>query len=193
MTSPKTSNLKKSLIAAVTTVTLGGLALGLVPEARGESSTNHNADVTENQDQLIAAASTQLMGTTKGSGTPDGYSEQEWTSAKANVTVTEVNADSYTVQVEASGLVPNGLYTLWYIKERLVGMGMGPAGGTPENEFRADSDGNATTTVTVPKDNDYDMMGVAYHADDQTHGDKPGKMGETAFRHLMGEFVKPSN
>ncbi|MFP4133533.1 MAG: hypothetical protein ACLFQP_03940, partial [Halothece sp.] len=136
MTSPKTFNLKKSLMAAVTTVTLGGLALGLVPEARGDSSTNHHPEVTQNQDPLIAAASTQLMGTNKDSGTPDGYSQQEWTSANANVTVTDVNADSYTVQVEASGLVPDGLYTLWYMEERLVGMGMGPAGGTPENEFR---------------------------------------------------------
>jgi hypothetical protein len=37
------------------------------------------------------------------------------------------------------------------------------------------------------------MMSLAYHADNQTHGDQPGKMGETAFRHLMGTFVKPSH
>lgn len=192
MTSLKTSNLKKSLIAAVTTVTLGGLTLGLVPEAWGESSTNRNSELTQSQDQLIAAASTQLKPITK-DGTPEGYSEQEWTSAKADVTVTDINADSYTVEVEGSGFVPNGLYTIWYVNEKLVGMEMGPAGGTPENEFRADSEGNVTATITVPKDNGYQMMGLAYHADDQTHGEKPGKFGTQTFTHFMGEFVKPSN
>lgn len=190
MTSPKTYNLKKSLIAAVTTVTLGGLAFGLVPEARGESPNNPNS--AQNEDMLLAAASGQLNATA-GSGTPEGFTEQQWMNANANVTVTDVSADSYTIQIEASGLVPNGLYTAWWIKDQLIGKAMGPAGGTPENEIRADSEGKATATVTVPKGNDYDMMGLAYHADDQTHGDKPGKMGETAFRHLMGKFVKPSN
>jgi len=126
-------------------------------------------------------------------GTPEGFSEREWKSATANVTITDANADTYTVQIEASGLVPNGLYTVWWVKDQLVGKAMGPAGGVENNAFRADSEGNATKTVTVPANNDYDMMGLAYHADDQTHGDKPGKMGENAFRHLMGKFVKPSN
>lgn len=192
MTTPKTSNLKKSLIATISTVTLGGLALGLVPEARSESFSNRNAEITQNQDQLIAAASKSLKPTTN-DGTPDGYSEQEWTRAKANATVTDVNADSYTVEVEASNLVPNGLYTIWYVNEKLVGMDMGPAGGTPENEFRADSEGNATATITVSKDNGYQMMGLAYHADNQTHGEMPGEFGTQTFTHFMGEFVKPSN
>ena len=190
MTTPKTFTLKKSLIGLVTVATLGGLALGLVPEARSESATNSNSTQTENM--LLAAASGQLNATA-GSGTPEDFTEQQWMNANANVTVMDVSADSYTVKIEASGLVPNGLYTAWWVKDQLIGKAMGPAGGTPENEIRADREGNATATVTVPKGNDYDMMGLAYHADNQTHGDKPGKMGETTFRHLMGKFVKPSN
>ncbi|QDZ39842.1 hypothetical protein FRE64_07735 [Euhalothece natronophila Z-M001] len=69
MTSPKTSNLKKSIIAAVTTATLSGLALGLVPEARSQSSSP-----LESEESLLAlGSSVQLMPTTD-DGTPDGYS-----------------------------------------------------------------------------------------------------------------------
>lgn len=188
MTSPKTSNLKKSIIAAVTTVTLSGLALGLVPEARSQSSSP-----LESEESLLAlGSSVQLMPTTD-DGTPDGYSEQEWTSGTTEAKVVDVSPDAYTVELEASGLVPDGLYTFWYVNEQLVGMDMGPAGGVPENEFRADSEGNATATITVPADNGYDMMGVAYHADDETHGEMPGEFGTQTFTHFMGEFVQPSN
>jgi hypothetical protein len=185
-------NLKKSLLALMATASLGGLTLGFAQEARSAFSAQKNPDLAQTENTLIAAASTQLSATA-GSGTPEGFTEQEWKTANANVAVTEVSGDTYTVKVEASGLVPNGLYTLWWIKDQLIGKAMGPAGGVENNAFRADSEGNATVTVQVPANNDYDMMGVAYHADDQTHGDKPGKMGETAFRHLMGKFVKPSN
>ncbi|NBD33898.1 MAG: hypothetical protein GVY17_13275 [Cyanobacteria bacterium] len=49
--------------------------------------------------------------------------------------------------------------------------------------------GNATTTITVPANNSYDMIGLAYHADNQTHGNKPGKMGKVTFNHFMGPFI----
>jgi len=185
-------NLKKSLIAIIATASIGGVSLGFATEARSAFSPNENTNATQNQNTLIAAASTGLNATA-GSGTPEGFTEQQWMNANANVTVTDVSADSYTVKIEASDLVPNGLYTVWWIEDQLIGKAMGPAGGIPNNELRADSEGNATTTITVPAGNNYDMMGIAYHADNQTHGDKPGKMGETTFRHLMGQFVKPNN
>jgi hypothetical protein len=182
-------NLKNSLLALMATASLGGLTLGF---AQSAFSSNNHSELAQTENTLIAAASTQLSATA-GSGTPEGFTEQEWKNAQAKVTVTDVSGDTYTVKVEASGLVPNGLYTVWWIKDQLIGKAMGPAGGVPNNELRADEQGNATTTIAIPANNDYDMMGLAYHADNQTHGDKPGKMGETAFRHLMGKFVKPSN
>jgi hypothetical protein len=69
---------------------------------------------------------------------------------------------------------------------------MGPGGGVPDNEFRADSDGNAETTFRVPAANDYQRMVIAYHADDQTHGDEPGEMGEITFEHLSGAWPGPA-
>jgi len=192
MTNQPNFNLKRSFIALMVTASTGGLTFGLIQEARSAVSNQEKAEVVQTQDQLIAAASVQLDATA-GSGTPEGFTEEEWMSASADVTVIDVSADSYTIKLEASGLVPNGLYTVWWIEDQLIGKAMGPVGGVPNNELRADGEGNATTTITIPANNDYDMMGLAYHADNQTHGDKPGKMGETSFRHLMGKFVKPSN
>jgi len=187
MTNQSKFNFKKSLIALMVTTSVGGLTLGLTPQAQSSFSGNKPYQVAQSSQSSISLKATASK------GTPDGYTEQEWKQAKAKVTITDVSSDTYTIQVEASGLVPDGLYTLWWVKDQIIGKDMGPAGGTPDNEFRADSNGNATTTITVPADHDYGMMGVAYHADDQTHGQKPGKMGETAFRHLMGKFIKPSN
>ncbi|PSO47445.1 MAG: hypothetical protein BRC33_12680 [Cyanobacteria bacterium SW_9_44_58] len=185
-------NLKNSLLALMATASVGGLTLGVAQQAQSAFSSNNHSEGVQTETTLVAAALTQLSATAK-SGTPQSFTEQQWKNAKANVAITDVNNDTYTVQVEASGLVPNELYTVWWIKDQLIGKAMGPAGGVENNAFRADSEGNATITVQVPANNDYDMMGVAYHADDQTHGDKPGKIGETAFRHLMGKFVKPNN
>lgn len=184
--------MKKSLLALMATASLGGFTLGFVPQAQSAFSNNNDSELAQTGNTLIAAASTQLQAMLP-DGTPQGFTEQQWKNAQANVTVTDVSNEAYTVTVEASGLVPNGLYTLWYINDQLIGKEMGPAGGVPDNEFRADDEGNATTSITVPANSDYDMMGIAYHADNQTHGDKPGKMGEVTFTHLMGQFVQPSN
>jgi DUF971 family protein len=189
MANQPTFNLKNSLIALIATASLGGLTLGFAQEARS----NGNQNLAQTQDTLIAAAASTQLNPTAGSGTPQGFTQQEWMNAAANVTVTDVSADTYTVKIEANDLVPNGLYTVWWIEDQLIGKAMGPAGGVPDNEVRADNNGNVSTTITVPANNEYDMMGMAYHADNQTHGQKPGKMGETTFRHLMGKFVKPNN
>jgi hypothetical protein len=181
--------MKRLIFASLSILALSTTILPAVrAENRDRSSTNKQNTtsqifIAQNQkgSMLMAAAN---------DGTPQGITKEEWMTAQGKVSVSEVNPDSYTVTLEASNLVPNGLYTLWWVNQKLVGMEMGPAGGLPDNEFRADSKGNATTTITVPADNDYQMLVVAYHADDQTHGEMPGKMGEITFGHLMGDFPK---
>lgn len=64
-------------------------------------------------------------------------------------------------------------------------------GGAPANEFRADDQGNAMTTLRVPSENTYDMMMIAYHADDQTRGEMPGEMGTQTFEQLMSPWPGP--
>lgn len=125
-------------------------------------------------------------------GTPQGLTKEQWLDAKGEVSASPVKANNYTVTLKASNLVPNGLYTLWWVNKKIVGMDMGPAGGLPSNEFRADSKGNATANITVPANNNYQMLVAAYHADNQTHGQMPGEMGKVTFGHLMGKFPKPN-
>ena len=140
-------------------------------------------------------ASAELSATTD-SGTPEAYTEARWQEASGTASVTSQSEGEYTVRVEASGLVPDGLYTTWYVIPGLAGTAagqeVGPAGGVP-NEFRADDQGNATFEFAVPAGNDYRDLVVAYHADDMTHGEMPGAMGEVTFAHLMTAFPAPSN
>jgi hypothetical protein len=123
-------------------------------------------------------------------GVPADYTADQWLAAEGRVTAT-ADGDQHEIRFEGSNLAPDGLYTFWAVRERLVGMDVSPAGGVPDNEFRADSDGNAEASFRIPADSDYHMIVLAYHADDQTHGDEPGEMGEVSFEHLIGAWPGP--
>jgi hypothetical protein len=186
MSNEKTFILRKPLTALMTTVSLGALSLSLAGEVRGTLTPTAEDGISEglaaeNQQYsgtLIVAVS-EMLAATASSGVPQGFTEEEWLAANAEVSVSNVEADSYTITLEASNLVPNGLYTVWWIKDQVVGVDMGPAGGTPNNQFRADSEGNVTTTITVPAGNDYQKLGFAYHADDQTTVITPSKWAKS--------------
>ena len=140
--------------------------------------------------------STAELSATTNNGVPEAFTEDRWQEASGTATITSQSAEQYTLRLEASGLVPEGLYTTWYVNPGIagspVGREVGPAGDLP-NDFRADAEGNATFELTVPADNDYQNLVVAYHADDMTHGDSPGETGEVTFGHLMTSFPAPSN
>jgi hypothetical protein len=127
-----------------------------------------------------------------GSGVPAGFTSQQWLSAEGEARVVTQEDGHDVIEFEASGLVPEGLYTFWWVSRGILGTSMGPGGGTPDNEFTADGDGNATATIRVSSDNDYQTMIVAYHADGQTHADSPGQMGTESFQHLMGPWPGPA-
>lgn len=164
------------LFSIKATMPLAALAIG--------AAVSFSADPAMAQD-----FSSDLMAADK-SGVPEGWTSEDWMKASATATAT-ANGDEHMVDVEATGLVPEGLYTFWWVNPGMVGMSMGPGGGAPGNDFRADADGNAEVSINVPADNDYAMMVVAYHADDETHGDEPGAMGEVTFEHLMGAWPGP--
>ncbi|MGV2828956.1 hypothetical protein [Myxosarcina sp. GI1(2024)] len=165
------------------------------PVVKAEANSSSDKENQNHVRQVLIAqereTSQELMAIAD-NGTPEDLAREEWLAANGEVSVSEINADSYTVTVEASNLIPNGLYTLWWVNKQIVGMDMGPAGGLPNNQFRADSEGNATTTISVPANNDYQTLVAAYHADDQTHGEIPGEMGEVTFGHLRGDFPQPN-
>lgn len=132
-----------------------------------------------------------LMAAT-GSGVPADFTSEQWMAARGEAQVVAQEDGQDVIEFEASGLVPEGLYTIWWVTKRTFGMDIGPGGGVPENEFTADAEGNATATIRVPSDNDYQMVVVAYHADDQTHGESPGEMGTESFEHLRGSWPGPA-
>jgi len=125
------------------------------------------------------------------SGTPDGQERASWMEATGTASATS-SGDQHEVTLDATGLVPGGLYTIWWVNAGALGMDMGPAGGTPANQFRAADDGSAEATISVPADNDYQMLVVAFHSDDRTHGETPGEMGKVTFEHLMGPWPGPA-
>jgi hypothetical protein len=45
--------------------------------------------------------------------------------------------------------------------------------------------------MSVAADNDYQMLVVAYHADNQTHGEIPREIDKVSFGHLKGNFLHP--
>ena len=114
-------------------------------------------------------------------GVPAWVTQEYWNAARAQVAF-----DGTTLTLEATGLVPYGLYTFWGVNQQLLGMSENPLGGSPENEFRADGQGNAS--VEVSSGTRYDMLALAYHADNQTYGEEPGAMGDVTFIHFMGPF-----
>lgn len=195
--------MKRLIIASLSTLVLSTVVLPAVRANQIDSGNKVTKSGTDNQglatskgiSQILIAQNQKTSGmlmANANDGTPKGFTKEKWLTAKGEVSVSPVDANNYTVTLKASNLVPNGLYTFWWVNKKLVGMDMGPAGGTPGNEFRADSKGNATTTITVPANNDYQMLVAAYHADNKTHGEMPGEMGKVTFGHLMGDFPKPN-
>jgi hypothetical protein len=146
---------------------------------------------------LGAAAATAAefetrLAPTDASGVPAPHSAEAWLGAEG-IARTVTDGEEHAVTLEAMGLVPEGLYTFWWVTPGLLRTAMGPGGGVPGNDFRADADGEAEVTIRVPADNDYAMMVVAYHADDALHGESPGEMGEVTFQHLEGPWPGPAN
>ena len=133
--------------------------------------------------------STALVAIAK-DGTPKNITIEDWTNAFAVAEMTMGSTGSDTIIIKAGKLVPNGLYTAWWVNMKPT-MTMGPAGTA--NSFKTDVNGYGTITITVPSENDYQTLFIVYHADGKTHGTGPGKMGSESFSQLMGEFPGPGS
>lgn len=83
--------------------------------------------------------------------------------AKGDITITEAGADQRRLELQVSGLEPNGVYSLWFAGEKA---GQRSSVGK-EATFRTDSAGKATFS-TVVSENDilkWDKFQIAYHPD----------------------------
>ncbi len=147
------------------------LAVGMAVAAPAALAADYTSELTASADE----------------GLPEGHSEEAWLAGEGSATAM-AEGDEHVVTLEATNLVADGLYTVWWVNPGIIGMSMGPNGGVPDNEFRAGDDGSAEATFRVLADNDYQRMVIAFHADDQTHGEEPGGMGEITFKHLEGSW-----
>jgi len=181
-------------LAALSLASAGALGTAVSVSHASEARQQAPTAARETTIPLIAQSQGQPLKTVDRDGVPQGTSKQDWMAAEASVSVDRTSGDGYRITLNASNLVPNGLYTFWWVNPKLVGMDLGPAGGVPGNKFRADANGNATATITVPASasGDYDKIALAYHADDRTHGQKPGEFGEVTFTQFMGPFPSPN-
>lgn len=114
-------------------------------------------------------------------GTALGFSLGNWLGARATGTYT-IDGNTGTIAFTARRLVPNGLYTLWCLADKLGACGA--ADGT-ENTFRADADGRAATRVRVSANPAIAIIALAYHSDGRTYGASPGIFGVNSHVHLF--------
>ncbi len=140
----------------------------------------------------VAAEFETRLASTDTSGVPAPHSAEAWLGAEG-IARTVAAGDEHAVTLKVAGLVPEGLYTFWWVTPGILRTAMGPGGGAPSNNSRADAGGAAEVTIRVPADNDYAIVVVAYHADDALHGESPGQMGAVTFQHLVGPWPGPAN
>jgi hypothetical protein len=170
-------------VALAVLLALGGTA----PQASAQSATMAATAVMSSGMGLTKA--TALTATAE-DGTPKGIDLATWDKAFGVAEMTMGTSGSDSIQVLTGGLVPNGLYTLWWVNAQ-PSMTMGPLTSGSNNSFKADANGYGTNSFSVPSDNKYQLLVIVYHADGQTHGDMPGTMGSQSFSHLSGEFPGP--
>ena len=107
----------------------------------------------------------------------------DWMKAEGKMTFTCLEDGTATVSIDADGLVPNGVYTLWGIFWRdfsgdgnIDGMAPSPLGGVP-NVLVADLDGSGEIyrTLNYCPQNEFTLVttALAYHSDGNVYGGAP--------------------
>ena len=86
-----------------------------------------------------------------------------WEEAKGEALIEEAAADTREITIRVENLVPDSVFTVWFVNERPVVDIMGVGEGA--NSFRTDSDGNGVFSATVSSGEleDWQKLEVAYH------------------------------
>ena len=114
----------------------------------------------------------------------------EWLKASGRASAKCINKGTHVV-VEMTGLIPNGVYTIWYVSFDKAGnfKGVGSLGlnDGSQNHFVATASGDGELSAIMPAgplslegaatgcelDHPFALLGV-YHLDGTTHGPEPG-------------------
>lgn len=130
-----------------------------------------------------------------------GMTLGQWLAATGKGTY-KVEGDKAVLDVSFAKLVPNGTYTVWCSRitfppnVKVIDKPCGGADGS-QNVFKADSDGNATFTLTMtpvePSTKEtVSVIALAYHSDGKTYGANPGDFGLNSHVHIFYLFPPPS-
>ncbi|MBI2400446.1 MAG: hypothetical protein HYV23_05230 [Deltaproteobacteria bacterium] len=86
-----------------------------------------------------------------------------WKEAKGEALIKDLEADNKEITIHVENLVPDSVFTVWFVNERprvdVMGVGEGA------NSFRTDSEGRGVFSATVPSSEieDWQKLEVAYH------------------------------
>ncbi len=118
-----------------------------------------------------------------------GFSLGQWLGAKGAVTLRPRGAGAI-VRVRLTGLVPNGVYSLFENHFDQQPVGFTPLDGSGKrNSFTAKADGSGAMTVHAPQMlTSANAVLLVYHSDRLTHGASRGEIGVNAHHQLIAKL-----
>ncbi len=123
--------------------------------------------------QLHPAPEAYRMG-----GFPPGMTKKSFLAARGSMKITFIDEKSTIIEFNFSGLIPDGVYTLWNVLKPLPDFGdesLGPK-GYGKHGVIADGNGNAHAVVYLDK-----RPGVMFLLDYHADGKLAGKKGVVVF------------
>jgi hypothetical protein len=120
-------------------------------------------------------------------GKPIGMTLGQWLAATGTVIVRSMPNGREKVVVIASGLEPNGHYSLFenHFDRQPVGFTPLDSKGV-DNSFVANADGRAVITVVAPTEITHqNAVLLVYHSDGKAHGSSRGEIGVTAHHQMI--------
>lgn len=144
---------------------------------------NEIMDEKQGEVKLYPAPKEYQMG-----GIPAGMTEKSFNAGAGTMRVTPLDKKRTKVDFEFSGLIPNGVYTLWNVTSELPNFKEEPLGteGYGNHGVIADDHGHAHAVVYLDK-RPGDIFLLDYHSDGKLTGEK----GKVVFSGaLWGRFPK---
>ncbi len=149
--------------------------------ATGVSANGDDGPENQFTVELFPAPEAYRMG-----GFPPGMTRQSFTAAHGSVVITLLDKKRTKLEFDFSGLIPNGVYTMWNVlilKPEFSDEPLGPT-GYGKHGVIADDTGNAHAVVYLGK-----RPGVMFLLDYHADGALKGKKGVVNFPGaLWGEF-----
>ena len=114
----------------------------------------------------------------------------QWLGATGVVSLTPLSDAREHVSIELTGLVPNGLYSVFENHFDQSPVGFTPLDGSAKrNTFRADKSGHASLQLNTPAVMTHDnAVLVVYHADGRSWGMQRGAIGVKAQHQLIARL-----